>query len=87
MRNQLVNYAKRNIYSGPNSNPKPNDKESFYYSALFSGVMSAMFGLTLWVEKKPEYTENEKTSRIMASGITTMTGAYSIINIIRYLKK
>lgn len=85
MFNQLSKFNKRYIYNMPNNGP--NNKESHIHFAIISGVMSTMFGLTLWAEKKPTYTENERVCRFATSGLTTITCIYSIINIIKYLKK
>lgn len=86
--NRFNQFNKRNMYTNPSpNNPLKTPQEQDLYSGVMSGILAVMFGTSLYVDKKSEYTENEKVSRHMASGLTALTGAYSVLHLIKYLKK
>lgn len=86
MLNRFNRFNQRNFYTNSNNqfnNPKDND----LYSGILSGILAGMFGSSLYVEKKSQYTDSEKVSRNMVIELTSLSACYSVFHIIKYLRK
>jgi hypothetical protein len=70
MFNRLNRFTSRKYYSGPNSNFPKNPKDNDIYSAWLSGLLAAIFGSSLYIDNKKEYSQDEKNSRIVVYGLT-----------------
>jgi hypothetical protein len=79
-------FNSKKYYTNPNNqfkSPKDND----FYSGILSGILAGIFGSTLYIEKKSQYTDNEKVSRNMVIGLTSLSASYSVFHLIKYLRK
>ncbi len=86
MLNRFNRFNQRNFYTNSNNQIK-NPKDYNLYSGILSGILAGMFGSSLYVDKKSQYTDSEKVSRNMVIGLTSISASYSVFHLIKYLRK
>lgn len=86
MFNRFNRFNKKSLCAKSNNQSKSPDDYDFF-SGVLSGILAGMFGSSLYIEKKSQYTENEKVSRNMVIGLTSLSASYSVLHLIKYLKK
>jgi hypothetical protein len=62
-------------------------REQYLCSGILGGSLATMFMTTLYFDKKDTYTKEQRFVRNNTIGLTSFVSIFSLINMLKYLKK